>query len=109
LSKDSPQLADSLAPIGLSLLQQKKIDQGRTAPPRMLGLSREAEPPLLKGYEGMKQREATIPKPGNVTLTEALDRLIKLYSATNKPHEVQMWQVERAEYPAAASTSPTPR
>ena len=35
----------------------------------------EAEPLLLAGYEGMKQREAKIPPEGKVRLTEALERL----------------------------------
>ena len=45
----------------------------------------EAEPLLLKGHEGMKQREKTIPPPGLIRISEALDRLIELYTATNKP------------------------
>jgi len=61
---------------------------------------------LRKGYEGMKQREKTIPSEGRVRLPEALDRLIDFSTVTNKPDEVTKWQAERAEYPAAA---PTPR
>ena len=66
----------------------------------------EAEPLLLAGYEGMKRREAAIPGPGKVRLSEALDRLIELSRATNKPDEVTRWQAERAKYPEAA---PMPR
>jgi serine/threonine-protein kinase len=62
----------------------------------------EAEPLLRKGYEGMKQREKTIPQEGRVRLSEALDRLIELCTATNKPDEVKKWQAERAKYPATA-------
>jgi eukaryotic-like serine/threonine-protein kinase len=61
---------------------------------------------LLKGYEEMKQREKTIPEQGKIRLPEALDRLIELYTATNKPDDVKKWQAERAKYPAAA---PPPR
>ena len=46
----------------------------------------------------MKQREKTIPPPGKVRIPEALDRLIELYTATNKPDEAKKWQAERAKY-----------
>jgi hypothetical protein len=61
----------------------------------------DAEPLLLKGYEGMKQRKKAMPKAGGAELRipEALDRLIELYSATNKPDELKKWQAERARYP----------
>jgi hypothetical protein len=72
--------------LGGSLLGQKKYA--------------EAEPLLRKGYEGMKQREKTIPQEGRVRLSEALDRLIDFYTATNKPDEVAKWQAERTKYPA---------
>ena len=62
----------------------------------------DAEPLLLAGYEGMKQREKTIPTNGKIRLPEALDRLIELSTATNKPDDVKKWQAERAKYPAVA-------
>jgi Flp pilus assembly protein TadD len=63
----------------------------------------EAEPLLLKGYEGMKAREKTIPKQGGgeLRIPEALDRLIELYTAINKPDEAKKWHMERAKYPNA--------
>jgi tetratricopeptide (TPR) repeat protein len=63
----------------------------------------DAEPLLLKGYEGMKQREKAIPRPSASCIPEALDRLVGVYTATNKPDEVKKWQAERAKYPTAAS------
>ena len=36
----------------------------------------DAEPLLLKGYEGLKAREATIPPQGKDRLPEALERLV---------------------------------
>ncbi len=50
------------------------------------------------GYEGMKQRESMTPKSGGAELRipEALDRLIKLSTGTNKPDEMRKWQAERA-------------
>lgn len=59
----------------------------------------EAEPLLLKGYEGMKTCEETIPPQASTHLPEALDRLIELYTATNQPDEAKKWQAERAKYP----------
>ena len=56
----------------------------------------EAEPLLLKGYEGMKQREQAIPPQGKPRLTEALERLVKLYAAWGKPDEAAKWRQELA-------------
>jgi hypothetical protein len=58
----------------------------------------DAEPLLLQGYEGMKKREKTIPPPGIIRIPEALDRLIELSIATNKPEEAKKWRAERAKY-----------
>jgi hypothetical protein len=51
----------------------------------------------------MKAREAKIPKVGGgeLRIPQALDRLIALYSAMNKPEDVKKWQAERAKYPGA--------
>jgi hypothetical protein len=78
--------------IGAGLLSQKKYA--------------DAEPLLLKGYEGMKARENTIPQAANACIPEALDRLIKFYTDTDKPEEAQKWRAERAKYPPAATAVP---
>ena len=65
----------------------------------------DAETLLLASHDGMKQREATIPEQGKVRLPEALDRLIDLYTVTDKPDEVTKWQVERATYSPPASSA----
>jgi serine/threonine-protein kinase len=51
----------------------------------------------------MKQREKTIPRAGGgeQRIPEALDRLIELYTAPDKPDEVKKWRAERAKYPQA--------
>jgi hypothetical protein len=41
----------------------------------------EAEPLLLQGYHGMKQREKSIPPQGKAPLIEGLERLVQLYDA----------------------------
>jgi hypothetical protein len=37
---------------------------------------------------------------------EALDRLIELYTAINKPDEAKKWQAERAKYPQGNTKTP---
>jgi tetratricopeptide (TPR) repeat protein len=52
----------------------------------------DAEPLLLSGYEGMKQREDTIPSSGKQRLKEAAERLVQLYEATDNPAETARWR-----------------
>jgi eukaryotic-like serine/threonine-protein kinase len=80
-----------------SLLGEALSGQGKYA---------EAEPLLVHGYEGMKQRAATIPTNGKARLTEALERLVQLYDDWGKPDEAAKWRAERARYKAVA---PPPR
>ena len=84
---DNWQTFDTQSRLGGALFGQKKYN--------------EAEPLLLKGYAEMKQREKSISAPSLVRIPEALDRLISLYTATNKRDEVKKWQAERAKYPDA--------
>jgi hypothetical protein len=133
LPPDSPQLAQHLATAGRVLLQARAFSDAEnllrecftirqktqsdawstfntqsTLGEALMGQRKyaEAEPLLLKGYEGMKVREKTIPGSGKIRIPEALDRLIELYTATNKPDEVKKWRAERAKHPNAA---PMPR
>ncbi len=121
LPNDSPQLAAQLAAASQALLQSQAFAQAepllrecltireKTQPDvwatfntqsslggALLGQKNfaGAEPLLIAGYNGMKQREKTIPVPGQVRLTEALDRLVKLYEATNKPDKAATWRKE---------------
>jgi tetratricopeptide (TPR) repeat protein len=118
---DSLLYAGELAVLGLNLLQQKKwtdaepllreclLIRAKTQPDdwrtfntksmlggALLGQKKyaDAEPQLRAGYEGMKKREATIPPQGKVRIPEAIDRLIELSTATNKPDEVKKWRKE---------------
>ncbi len=52
----------------------------------------EAEPLLLSGYEGMKQREEKIPAQGKIRLTEALRRLLELYDTWDKKDKADEWR-----------------
>jgi serine/threonine protein kinase len=80
---------NTMSMLGGALLGQKKYA--------------DAEPLLLKGYEGMKAREKMIPPEGSTRIAETLDRLIELYTATNKPDEVKKYRELRAKIP-----EPTP-
>ncbi len=133
LPKDGPQLAGLLAQFGLTLSEmkgfaaaepllreclaireKKEPDDWRTFNTQsmlggaLLGQKKpaDAEPLLLKGYEGMKAREKLIPPQGSTRLPEAIDRLVELYTAINKPDEVKKWRAERAKYTEVA---PPPR
>jgi serine/threonine protein kinase/Tfp pilus assembly protein PilF len=56
----------------------------------------EAEPLLLAGYEGMKRRESQLLEDG-VFLTEAAERLVRLFEATNQPEKAKKWRAKLAE------------
>ena len=68
--------------LGESLLGQKKYS--------------EAEPLLLSGYEGMKQREGNI-RDHHKVFTEALQSLVQLYDTTNQPDKAADWKMKLAE------------
>jgi serine/threonine protein kinase/tetratricopeptide (TPR) repeat protein len=69
---------DAKSMLGGSLLGQKKYT--------------EAEPLLLSGYAGMKEREDKIPPAGKVRQKEALHRIVQLYEATGQAEKAAEWQ-----------------
>src|SRR5262249_13962837 len=118
---DSLPYAGELASLGLNLLHQQKWTDAETVlreclPLRektqpdawntfntqsmlggaLLGQKKyaDAEPLLLAGYAGLKERAAKIPPPGKIRLTEALERLVALYEATGKKDEAAKWRKE---------------
>jgi serine/threonine protein kinase len=99
--------AERLMRACLTLRQQKQLDDWTTFDTQtQLGASlagqkhyAEAEPLLLAGYEGMKQREATIPAGAKKYLTESLEWLVYLYDAWGKPDEANKWRAEREKLP----------
>jgi tetratricopeptide (TPR) repeat protein len=56
----------------------------------------EAEPLLLEGARGLKEREAKIPKLDRAEVDDAFQRLIEFYGTTGKPDEAEKWRKERA-------------
>ena len=91
----------SMSMLGGALLGQAKHLQATDAAAATAKLA-EAEPLLVQGYEGMQQREAAIPPEGKIRLTEALQRLVDLYTAWGKPEEVAKWQ-EKLDAPKGAA------
>jgi tetratricopeptide (TPR) repeat protein len=120
----SPELAAELADVGqtlleakayaaaepllresLSLGEQKVPDACRTHNARsLLGgalVGQEqylaAEPLLLQGYAGLKERESTIPDEFKGYPMQALERLVQLYDAWGKPEKSVEWRKKLAE------------
>jgi hypothetical protein len=72
--------------LGAALVGQKKYADGESL--------------LLRGYEGLKKREDTIPSQfRDAWLRYVLERMVQLYDAWNKPDEAEKW---RAKLPPAA-------
>lgn len=121
LPEGSPQLAGLLASNGLELLQLKAHAEAEPLLRECLAIREkiqpevwstfnararlgaallgqkkyaEAEPLLIAGYEGMKQREATIPREGKARLPEALECLIQLCEENDRPGEADKWRKE---------------
>ena len=98
----------------LAVLDKKQPDVWTTFSTRsMLGEAlvgqkkyAEAEPLLLQGYEGMKQREKTIPPQGKVRLTESVERLVQLYDAWGKKDKSDEWSKKRDELRKALTPMP---
>jgi hypothetical protein len=66
----------------------------------------EAEPRLLIGHEGMKQREKVIPPQlKDLRLREALERLVQLYEAMDKKDDAEKWRTQLEAAKAAQRKS----
>jgi tetratricopeptide (TPR) repeat protein len=131
LGTDDPRTAGAMAQLGLNLLRQNKHAEAEKTLRDCLAIREKREPdawttfntrsmlgaallgqkqyagaePLLrKGWEGMKQHEAMIPPPAMDRLTEALQRLVRLYDEWGKPDEAARWRKELG----AAQANPRP-
>ena len=54
----------------------------------------EAEPLVLKGYEGLKERKWALAQHQTYRLPDALARLVQLYDTWGKPDEAARWRKE---------------
>ncbi len=52
----------------------------------------EAEPLLLQGYEGMRQREVMLPIEERRLLVAAGERVVRFYEVTNQPEKARAWR-----------------
>ncbi len=120
---NSPGQANALAVNGSMLLVQKKYDEAELKLRECLNIRQkiqpndwntfdaksmlgealldqhkfaEAEPLLVSGYDGMKQREDEIPSAEQPRLAKALERLVKLYDAWGKKDEARKWRKQFA-------------
>lgn len=66
----------------------------------LMGLEKytEAEPLLVTGYQGMIAREEKIVKANSQRIPEAINRLVKLYSKTDRQDEAAKWKAEQEKY-----------
>jgi serine/threonine protein kinase len=119
--KDDPRLAAALARLGSILTQARQPTEAETVLRESLAIRTkkdaqawttfetesllggallgqkhyaEAEPLLLHGYEGMKERQTKIPPTEKKRLTEAIERLLQLQEATGKKEEAARWRQE---------------
>jgi eukaryotic-like serine/threonine-protein kinase len=119
LPADSPVLAADLVALGSNLLEQKdwaeaeqvlrealKIDDAKrpddwsTFEARsLLGASlmgeqkyAEAEPLIIGGYEGLSARAAKLPTKSKMRLSEAAERVVRLYEAWGKKEKANEWR-----------------
>ncbi|HEY7330399.1 MAG TPA: serine/threonine-protein kinase [Gemmataceae bacterium] len=67
--------------LGANLLVQKKYA--------------EAESLLLQGYQGMEERAGKISTPSRMYLSEALDRLVQLYTLLDKKEKAEEWRKKK--------------
>jgi len=52
----------------------------------------QAEPLAVSGYQGLIQREATIPFEDRRRLAHAGERIVQLYESWGKPEKVAEWR-----------------
>jgi eukaryotic-like serine/threonine-protein kinase len=129
LGPDNPRTLMTLASFGRSLLKSKAFNRAEPLLRECLAIREKARPAdwqtfdtesllggallgqkkyadaeayLRQGYEGMKKQEKAIPARNATVLPEAIDRLIELETARDRPDEVRKWRAERAKYPQAA-------
>jgi non-specific serine/threonine protein kinase/serine/threonine-protein kinase len=95
-----PALAEPLLREALSIREKKLPDDWSTFEAQsLLGGSllaqkkyAEAEPYLIRGYEGLKSRAESIPAPSRKVRPEALERIVRLYQEWGKKDKAEEWR-----------------
>lgn len=67
----------------------------------------EAEPLIVSGYEGMRERQAGL-RDGRIVLTESIQDLIQLFEATSRPEEAGEWKTKLAAVQATTGSKRKP-
>jgi hypothetical protein len=88
---DSWATHDTRSRLGGAMLGQKKYA--------------EAEPLLIRGYEGLQARKATIPPPDRHRVAEVVEQTIQLYEAWNQPEKAAEWRAKQVS-PGEAESKP---
>jgi serine/threonine protein kinase/tetratricopeptide (TPR) repeat protein len=83
---------DTMSQLGAALAGERKYD--------------EAEPLLIRGYDGIKAREGKIPAPRKKELSAARARVAALYDALGKPEKAASWRAKSSSPAAAPAASP---
>jgi tetratricopeptide (TPR) repeat protein/predicted Ser/Thr protein kinase len=83
------QMSERRAELGLILMEQSRFA--------------EAEPLLVSGYKGLVERRSVVPK--GVSLPQAGERIVQLYTAWGKPDRAAEWRKEvKAAEPVSANS-----
>ena len=131
VSPDNPQMADLLANLTSVLLQNQKFDLAEKHARQCLSIRKakepndwqtsytesllgetlmgqkklaEAEPLLLSGYEGLKQRETQVSNHAKI-FTEVLQRLARCYEAEKRADKAAEWKAKLAEVEKSAPSA----
>lgn len=118
---DSVKYATALTSLGSTLLQQQKWSEAESVLRASLAIRERqavqtwtssntrsmiggallgqqdfanAEPLLLQGYSGLKERESEIPSEAKILLTQAVERLVQLYDAWGQAEKAAEWRVK---------------
>ena len=105
LEQGKPAEAEALARECLAILEKKLPDDWQSFDARsalgggLLAQKRyaEAEPLLLSGYEGLKQRREKIPAEHKPRLKQAVERLVSFYEGTGRPEQAAEWKKKLVE------------
>jgi eukaryotic-like serine/threonine-protein kinase len=98
-SPDTWNFFNTQSRLGAALMGHAKLVENAEQKKSIL---EEAEQLMIAGYEGMKQRESTIPPAGKFRVYQGLDRLIELYSLLEKSEQVETYRQLRSTYPPAS-------
>ncbi|MEM7784557.1 MAG: hypothetical protein AAF623_14505, partial [Planctomycetota bacterium] len=80
--------------LGRAILQSSKPTEDNEANNERL---KTAESLLTRGYEGLVQRETTMPDPAKIYISRAINDLIEVYTLFNNEKEIKAWQKTKSE------------